>query len=689
MSNYTVQVSWSGKDALNTSDPEKIISGDDLATEFTALQTSVNSKVDTTSGTTTGHTLINPIINTGVTGTAVLDEDNMASNSATKLATQQSIKAYSDTHFADTSVHGTSSAVVGVSDTQALTNKTIVAASNTITTAATGNLTSTDLNAALAELQTDVDTKTTLAAATAATAADLVATNQDTIDTAADLVATNQDTIDTAADLVLTNADVVLTHADEVLTRADTVLTAADVVSTAAAAASASASAATASAAAAGIYWKEPVVNRSTANLTLSGEQTIDGILTSTSRILVMNQSSAAENGIYVTASGAWARAVPLNTWDEHVGAVVLVSQGTAYSDQAFMCTVDPGGTLGSTAITWAAFGAVAVNFSVDSFETSTDYTAGTTTTLVITTDAGSEENIRVSFDGVVQHHSTYTYTSGTRTITFDAAIPIGTAEVECQYGSSVGIGTPSDGTVSAVKIASNAVETAKIADNAVTLAKMASGTDGSIISYDSSTNPVLIAPGNDGQVLTSAGAGAQPAFETLPAASQDVVLLSTTDASTASTVDLTGNFTTTYTSYEIKGVDIFTSSSTAALYMQVIFNGTVITGGVYYGHRMIPSRAGSEYAGNATSAGNQFTIINQLSSGSHQGTGFSVNLLNAPATTNSYKFFTWSGMSAEGWTINFGAGGVNDATDSNLTGLRFVTSAGTVSGKFLVYGIK
>ena len=59
MSNYTVQVSWSGKDALATSDPEKIISGDDLATEFTALQTSVNSKVDTTSGTTTGHITVN------------------------------------------------------------------------------------------------------------------------------------------------------------------------------------------------------------------------------------------------------------------------------------------------------------------------------------------------------------------------------------------------------------------------------------------------------------------------------------------------------------------------------------------------------------------------------------------------------------------------------------------------------
>jgi hypothetical protein len=43
----------------------------------------------------------------------------------------------------------------------------------------------------------------------------------------------------------------------------------------------------------------------------------------------------------------------------------------------------------------------------------------------------------------------------------------------------------------------------------------MASGTDGNIISYDASGNPVAIATGSDGQVLTSAGAGAQPAFET------------------------------------------------------------------------------------------------------------------------------------------------------------------------------
>lgn len=46
--------------------------------------------------TLSNKTLTSPVINTSISGTAILDEDDMASNSATKLATQQSIKAYVD-----------------------------------------------------------------------------------------------------------------------------------------------------------------------------------------------------------------------------------------------------------------------------------------------------------------------------------------------------------------------------------------------------------------------------------------------------------------------------------------------------------------------------------------------------------------------------------------------------------------
>jgi hypothetical protein len=46
MSNYTIAVGWSGKDALLDTDPGKVISGADFNTEFTAVRTSVNSKAD-------------------------------------------------------------------------------------------------------------------------------------------------------------------------------------------------------------------------------------------------------------------------------------------------------------------------------------------------------------------------------------------------------------------------------------------------------------------------------------------------------------------------------------------------------------------------------------------------------------------------------------------------------------------
>ena len=53
---------------------------------------------------------------------------------------------------------------------------------------------------------------------------------------------------------------------------------------------------------------KESCYVRAQGDLTLSGEQTIDGSLTSTSRVLVDQQSTATQDGIYVTAAGAWSR---------------------------------------------------------------------------------------------------------------------------------------------------------------------------------------------------------------------------------------------------------------------------------------------------------------------------------------------------------------------------------------------
>lgn len=46
MSDYNLQIAWSGKDALGDSDPDKVVSGGDFNTEFLAVKTAINSKAD-------------------------------------------------------------------------------------------------------------------------------------------------------------------------------------------------------------------------------------------------------------------------------------------------------------------------------------------------------------------------------------------------------------------------------------------------------------------------------------------------------------------------------------------------------------------------------------------------------------------------------------------------------------------
>lgn len=93
-----------------------------------------------------------------------------------------------------------------------------------------------------------------------------------------------------------------------------------------------------------------PVDLATTANITLSGEQTIDGTLTSTSRVLVKDQTDPAENGIYVSAAGAWSRASDMDGPAEVALTAVSARSGTlsAYVQYATYSEVT---TLGTDAI--------------------------------------------------------------------------------------------------------------------------------------------------------------------------------------------------------------------------------------------------------------------------------------------------------------------------------------------------
>jgi hypothetical protein len=94
-----------------------------------------------------------------------------------------------------------------------------------------------------------------------------------------------------------------------------------------------SAAAAAASAASVQQSWKSVVAVATTANITLSGEQTLDGVLTSASRVLVRAQTDQSENGVYLSGSGAWTRTEDADTATELNGCIVPVSGGTLYAD--------------------------------------------------------------------------------------------------------------------------------------------------------------------------------------------------------------------------------------------------------------------------------------------------------------------------------------------------------------------
>ena len=113
-------------------------------------------------------------------------------------------------------------------------------------------------------------------------------------------------------------------------------------------------------------------------------------------------------------------------------------------------------------------------------------------------------QSLRVTINGVVQQNISLTST----------ALDLGGALVPTDELEVIGI--ESMGNI--ITPADNSVSPAKLTDDSVTLAKMAGGTDGNLITYDTSGDPAYVATGTATHVLTSNGAGAAPTFQAAPA---------------------------------------------------------------------------------------------------------------------------------------------------------------------------
>jgi hypothetical protein len=268
-----------------------------------------------------------------------------------------------------------------------------------------------------------------------------------------------------------------------------------------------------------GIDAKASCVVATTANITLSGTQTIDGIAVSVGdRVLVKDQSTASQNGIYLCASSTWTRTTDANTWDELVAAFTFIEKGTTQANNGYISTITAGGTLGTTAVTFAQFsGAGQITAGAGLTKTGNTIDVGTASSSRIVVNS---DNIDLATSGVTagtyKSVTTDVYgriTAGTNPTTlsgFGITDTYTSAQIDTLFGSTSSAATSAAAAAtSASNAATSATNASTSAGNASTSATAAAASATSAAaSYDSFDDrylgPKSTAPSvdNDGNAL-------------------------------------------------------------------------------------------------------------------------------------------------------------------------------------------
>jgi len=204
-------------------------------------------------------------------------------------------------------------------------------------------------------------------------------------------------------------------------------------------------------AARAGLDVKDSVRAATTANITLSGEQTIDGVsVVAGNRVLVKNQSTASENGIYVAAAGAWARATDFDSDAEVTpGAFAFVEEGTTNGDAGFVLTTNAPITVGSTSLTFAQFSGAGTILAGDGLtkDGSTINAVGTADRIAVSADA---IDISTAYAGQTSITTLGTVTTGVWSATQIGVTKGGTGLTSVPQGSV--LGANASNTISAIE---------------------------------------------------------------------------------------------------------------------------------------------------------------------------------------------------------------------------------------------
>jgi hypothetical protein len=446
-----------------------------------------------------------------------------------------------------------------------------------------------------------------------------------------------------------------------------------------------------------GLDTKASVVAGTTANITLSGAQTIDGIaVVATDRVLVKNQTAPADNGIYVASATAWSRAPDMDTWAEVPGAYVFVETGSTLADTGWVCTSDAGGTIGVTAITWAQFSGAGSGVSSITFG-STGLTPATATTgavtvagtLALTNGGSGQTTAQLAMNAFAGAVTSGSYLRGNGTNVVMNTIQV--ADVPTLNQNTTGTAANVTGTV-AILNGGTGQTTASAAFNALspitttgdliigtgvnTASRLAIGSNGYLLTSNGTTASWVAAPASGVTTFSAGTTGLTPSSATSGA----VTLAGTLAVANGGTGD------TTYTNGQLLIGN--TTGNTLTKATLTAGSGITITNGT--GTITIASSGGG---GTVTSVAQSFTGGIISVAGSPITTSGTLALTVA-GTSGGVPYFTststWATSALLASNALMVGGGAGVAPSTVTTGTGVVTALGVntgTAGAFVVNG--
>ncbi|WP_167313559.1 hypothetical protein [Mesorhizobium opportunistum] len=377
-----------------------------------------------------------------------------------------------------------------------------------------------------------------------------------------------------------------------------------------------------------------------TANIALSGLQTIDGVATEVGdRVLVKNQADASENGIYTASEGQWFRAADARTARTmQKGTTVHVQQGAVSSDFVYAFeTLNP--VIGTDAITLAFFlsedtlgdaTAAATAAASSAAAALTSKNAAATSATNAGTSATAASGSATAAAGSASTAATSATNAGTSaSAASGSASGAATSATNAGNSATAAAGSASAASGSATAASTSATNAATSATNAATSATAAANSVAAL-SYTFSTTTADADPGNGALRLNNASA-----------ASATAAYVDNLDAGGATVNGILDTFDDSTNT--IKGQLMLRSKASAAISYVYNVTGTVVDGS---GYRKLTLAYVSGSGALPTTAGGIWLMFDRT--GDKGADGLGAGDFTGPASSVSDNIVTFNGTSGK-----------------------------------------